>query len=320
MTTGVLLVNIGGAESVRQSREFLWRMFTDSAILPLPFGFRHLLAGWIAWTRAGKSWEMRKRQTESPVFRGSMKTAEKLREELEDGETVECAYSYSSPLIEQGFAKLAGQGVERIVVLPLYPHPSACTTGSIKTQVNALRLKFPTIETVFVEGLYQHGLFNSWWIEMINEHLSRHDSPPVLLFSAHAIPARLADAGDPYVAAVNESAARIAESLHLRHKVAYQSRMGRTRWTEPTTEDALRDLLQKDEKDIMILPFSFVGENLETFTEIDEELIPALSDEYPGALISRPEIPDAHSEFIALLASLIRNGTRVEEVVTENPE
>jgi ferrochelatase len=147
----------------------------------------------------------------------------------------------------------------------------------------------------------------NFWVKLIKDHIHQnHSAEPLLLFSAHSIPKALVDKGDTYPQAIEGSAKAIAESLGYQWKVAYQSGMKRSEWIGPDVNAVLHDLAVKNVSDIIIIPISFVNENLETLYDIDQQIIPAAKD-IPGIKnISRVTIPVADPEFINLLCRLVQ--------------
>jgi len=112
------------------------------------------------------------------------------------------------------------------------------------------------------------------------------------------------DIGDTYPQAIEGSAKTIAESLGYQWQVAYQSGMKRSEWIGPDVNAVIKDLALQNVTDIIIIPISFVNENLETLYDIDQQIIPAAKN-IPGIKnISRVNIPVADPEFINLLCRL----------------
>lgn len=264
MRLAVLIINIGGVEDYWKYPAFLFRMFTDPYILPVPAPLRFLIASLISVFRVPFVLPKYIRIGGSPIVYQSKKQAEALKERLIpyfDEVDVFCAMLYSEPLFSKVASKI--KGYDRLVVIPMYPQYSMTTTGAVEHRVKSLFDRF-----LLVKELYRHPLFVKLWKEAVFPHLDGEH----IIFVAHSIPERWVRRGDPYREQVYESARLIAEALGVsEYSVAFQSRMGPVRWVGPELSEVMRDLRRKGVDKVVVVPVSFLNEHLETIYELDVE-------------------------------------------------
>ncbi|XP_059624469.1 ferrochelatase-2, chloroplastic isoform X3 [Cornus florida] len=286
---GVLLLNLGGPETLNDVQPFLFNLFADPDIIRLPRLFRFLqkpLAQFISVLRAPKSKEgYASIGGGSPLRRITDAQAEELRKALCDKNVPAKVYvgmRYWHPFTEEAIEQIKRDGITKLVVLPLYPQFSISTSGS------SLRL----LESIFREDEYlvnmQHTVIPSWYqregyikamANLIEKELKFFDSPGkvMIFFSAHGVPlAYVEEAGDPYKAEMEECVDLIMEELEKRritnaYTLAYQSRVGPVEWLKPYTDETIIELGQKGVKSLLAVPISFVSEHIETLEEIDVE-------------------------------------------------
>ena len=306
--TGVLLVNMGGPGSLKEMKIFLARMFKDPFILPYGKITRNLLSFIISNSRYRKSWKKYELIGGTPIISATNKTVHSLQDKLGNRYKVRMAFSYSSPLIEESLLAFREEGIVDIAVIPLYPQSSYSTTSSVKADIEKVTSKGTKLNIKFVKEFYNYEGFIGFWAEVISEHiLANKYVNPILLFSAHSIPKNLADKGDTYPLAIEECSRLIAENIGLEYDFTYQSGMRYGEWLKPDVKDKLKALMQAGRKEIIIVPISFVNENLETLYDIDKDIIPYAQNELGINSISRVNIPVANEMFIQLLANLVRN-------------
>ncbi|XP_042385428.1 ferrochelatase-2, chloroplastic-like [Zingiber officinale] len=286
---GVLLLNLGGPETLDDVQPFLFNLFADPDIIRLPRLFRFLqkpLAQFISVVRAPKSKEgYASIGGGSPLREITDAQAQALRKALCDKNVPAKVYvgmRYWHPFTEEAIEQIKMDGITKLVVLPLYPQFSISTSGS------SLRL----LECIFREDQYlvnmQHTVIPSWYqregyikamADLIERELQKFESPMkvMLFFSAHGVPlAYVEEAGDPYKAEMEECVDLIMEELEKRgitnaFTLAYQSRVGPVEWLKPYTDETIVELGQKGVKSLLAVPISFVSEHIETLEEIDVE-------------------------------------------------
>jgi protoporphyrin/coproporphyrin ferrochelatase len=303
--TGVLLVNMGGARSREEMKDFLACMFKDPRILPFGKVFRNMLSFIISNARYKKSWKKYELIGGTPIIDATQASVLALQTELDHSCQVKMAFSYTSPTIEESLLAFKHEGITKITVIPLYPQASFSTTGSVQDDVQRISAKEKVFDIRFENEFYHHPEFINFWSGLIRAHIKvKGLSAPYLLFSAHSIPRYMVDKGDTYSRAIAESAALIAGNLGLGFEVTFQSGMGGGKWIGPDVKASLRSIAGKAE--IVIIPISFVNENLETLYDLDKDIIPFAKRELGIKQISRVKIPEAAESFISLLASIVR--------------
>eukprot|EP00850_Spirogloea_muscicola_P008704 SM000047S16843 [mRNA] locus=s47:194683:198018:- [translate_table: standard] len=286
---GVLLLNLGGPESLADVQPFLFNLFADPDIIRLPKPFRFLqrpLAQTISSLRAPKSQEgYAAIGGGSPLRRITDEQAEALKGALAKKDLLAEVYvgmRYWHPFTEEAIAQIKADRVTRLVVLPLYPQFSIATSGS------SLRL----LERLFREDNYlvnmEHTVIPSWYqrvgyveamADLIRRELHKFADPSGvnIFFSAHGVPvAYVEEAGDPYKAEMEECVELIMDELRRLgspnpHTLAYQSRVGPVEWLKPYTDATIAELGQNGVKSLLAVPISFVSEHIETLEEIDVE-------------------------------------------------
>jgi ferrochelatase len=334
--TAVVLFNLGGPDDLAAVEPFLINLFSDREIIELPLGaaLQPVMARLIAKMR-GPS--VRKNYARigggSPQLRITRTQAEALEEQLNAGlggrrnARVFIAMRYSRPSSADALEAIAAAGITRIVTLTLFPHWSKATTGSSRNEFERAladpRWAAHTFEVSHIEHYYDDpGYLDAMtmtvrtaWDTIPVERRNR----TVILFSAHGLPQKFIDEGDPYVAHIQATRWGILERLDLpnRQLLAYQSRTGPVKWLGPGTEETIRELGREGVKDLFVIPLSFVSDHIETLYEVDM----LFADAARAAGITgyyRPEALNAHPLFIDALTRLVRRhvGRGVDEEET----
>ncbi|NND43866.1 MAG: ferrochelatase [Xanthomonadales bacterium] len=314
--TGVLMVNLGTPEAPTPKAvgRYLNEFLSDPLVVDLPaWLWRPLLRLVIVPLRRRRSAEAyRKVWTEegSPLLVLSRRLAERVQQALGAQFQVELAMRYGAPSIRSGLEKLRQAGVERLVVLPLYPQYSRTTTQTVIDGVSeALRDMqwFPAISTV--QRYHDHPD----WIEAVADSVRRfrqeHGAADKLLFSLHGIPQRYARAGDPYPLECQQSVAAIVQVLGLEPRhwlLAFQSRVGREPWLQPYTDFVLKEWAESGVRTVQVACPGFAVDCLETLEEIamqNEELFR----EHGGERLEYiPALNDSPAQ-VAMMATLVRD-------------
>jgi protoporphyrin/coproporphyrin ferrochelatase len=302
----ILLVDMGSPSSEKEMKTFLRNMFLDPAIIPFPSIFRNILSLIISNARFKKSWFKYELIGGSPLFLSDENLSENLSEALGNGYMITNAFSYSSPLIKDKIASLYKQGIRNLQVIPLYPHFSFTTTGSVKSDISKIQRKYKDLDIHLTERFCNNPNFIKYWQTLIEDSIEKNNlSSPLLVFSAHSIPAHNIKKGDTYVNEINESCEKIAQSLGLEYRIAYQSKMSGTKWVEPDTKSMLKQLSTEDIKDVLLVPISFLSENLETIYDLDTDIVPYAQKHLNFRNISRVRFHQSHPLLIQTLKSLI---------------
>lgn len=271
----VLLANMGAPVSEREMKTFLKRMFSDKAIIYAPWLVRFVMSFLISNLRYKSSWKKYKQIGGSSLQQSMNETAANLSNLLGENYVVGCVYSYSQPFIEDKIAELYAQEIREITVISMYPQASFSTSGSVQHTIDKVQNQYIDMNIVFIEDYFNNDLFIESWINLIKAKINDMAyKAPYLLFSAHAIPQSFVTRGDLYTLKLEISAALIAEKLNLPYSLSYQSKIGPMAWTTPNTIDQLKELQCRGVNQIIIVPLSFINENLETCYDLDIELIP----------------------------------------------
>ncbi len=303
--TGVLLLNLGGPDSLGSVKPFLYNLFSDRDIIRLgPRPLQRPLAFLISALRAPKSrCAYAMIGGKSPIAEITAAQAEALEKAL--GMPVYFAMRYWHPSIEDTVKRLYEDGIEKLIVLSLYPHYSVATSGSSLRAFRKAVKPYP-IETVAIGSWHDHPLYIDALLDVIKggsapSHFG--GSAPHLLFSAHSLPKKFIEAGDPYVGEIMGTIGKVLERLPMRWHLGYQSRSGPVRWLGPPTEEVLRRLAKKRVRNVLIVPISFVSDHIETLYEIDilyKGIAEAL-----GIEMRRTESLNTNPLFIKALSALV---------------
>ncbi len=277
----IVVFNLGGPDSPKAVRPFLFNLFNDPYIIPLPTPLRWLLATTISTLRAKKSRGYYERLGGKSVLLPETEAqAEALREAAKPhaGESrVFVLMRYWHPMAREVVADLKAYDPTRIVVLPLYPQFSTTTTG---TTLAALKLeaKRQSLNTP-MEVLCCYPTDDGFIAPVAEKLRGAYDTAkahgkPRVLFSAHGLPEKTIAGGDPYEWQVAESTKAVvarADIADLDWTICYQSRVTPVPWLGPPVESEIRRA-GADGVPIIIVPISFVSEHVETLVELDETM------------------------------------------------
>ena len=301
---GVLLVNMGGPQSIEEMRLFLKNMFSDKYILPLPSGLRQFVAYMIAKKRYPASWEKYQLIGGTPIIKHTEATAKALQQAAKI--PVYPAYSYTPPFISDVMYKMNKDGIDEIIILTMYPQASDTTTTSVFADVTKATKNLPPVTIRKICDYSAHPAFLDYWQTLIENHIEQEGlKDPLLLFTAHAIPLYGVRKGDKYPDTVRHMAKRLADLMNRRYEVAFQSRVGPVKWVGPDTDDHLEELVAGGEKNVVLIPISFTTECLETTYDLNIKLVDIYKEDERIQHISRVEIPSAHPLFIESLKKII---------------
>src|ERR1022692_2814539 len=276
---GVVLFQLGGPDTLAAIEPFLYNLFCDPDIIDFPFARigRKPLAKLISTTRA------RKVQPHyatigggSPIRRFTEQQALALESELAHrGLDARCfvAMRYWHPFTSEAIAELQAAQCDEVVLLPLYAQYSSTTTGS---SLNEWRRLFRGDVPVHNVGpFYRHPMYLDAVIEKIEEALARFPVPAraEIVFSAHSVPLSVIAKGDPYQRQIEETVQLLMErgGWPNRHRLCYQSKVGASKWLQPSLHRTLHELAARKAREVCIVPVAFVSDHVETLGEIDHE-------------------------------------------------
>lgn len=274
---GILLLQMGGPDTLDDIPAFLYNLFSDRDIIKLgpPF-LQKPLARLIARKRAPKSQAIyAKIGGGSPLKKLTREQAAALQEKLAaDGRfTVEVAMRYWQPTADQAMTSLAAQQVEKIILLPLYPHFTKATSGSSLKDARRAHSKFAgNIPLDEIPSWPRQPHYISALVERIREGAGLFGAEPFqLVYSAHSLPVSFIKEGDPYIKELMQSIDAVEEQTEVRGIVAYQSRSGPVEWLSPSTAETIEKLAGDGCRNILMVPISFVSDHVETLYEINME-------------------------------------------------
>ncbi|HIJ81029.1 MAG TPA: ferrochelatase [Desulfuromonadales bacterium] len=313
-TTAVLLLQMGGPDSLAAIEPFLYNLFSDRDIISIgPALLQPFIARQIARRRAKKVTEYyRKIGGKSPIRELTEQQALSLQQAL--GENFRCfvAMRYSQPDTASALATISREGIASLIVLSLYPHYSRATTGSSINQLERdLKKTAAPLKVSYIRQFYDHPSYISSLAGKIENGLAAFSdrSSVQLVFSAHGLPQSFIDSGDPYLDHIQATVRLVMERFRdISHHLAFQSRAGPVKWLEPSTETKIAELAGAGCKQLLMVPLSFVSDHIETLYEIDIQYR-----EEANALgikdFRRTEALNSSPEFISCLAELVRSCT-----------
>jgi protoporphyrin/coproporphyrin ferrochelatase len=311
----VVLFNLGGPDSLKAVKPFLFNLFRDPSIITLPAVARLPLAALISTTReklAQANYAIM--GGASPLLPETKAQAAALEAELagkDPGVEARCfiAMRYWKPFARETAREVAAFAPDEIVLLPLYPQYSTTTTASsLKDWLSVY--KGPGHSRTVCCYPTALGLVDAH-VNAIRKTWADAGEPKGLrlLFSAHGLPQKIVDGGDPYQAQIEATAAVIATALpeFPDWKVCYQSRVGRLQWLKPSTDTEIRHA-GSEGKGVLIAPIAFVSEHVETLVELDVEY-GHLAKAVGCAPYLRARTPGVEAGFIADLARSVLDAT-----------
>ncbi|KAF0220835.1 MAG: hypothetical protein FD174_832 [Geobacteraceae bacterium] len=309
--TAVLLLQMGGPDSLDAVEPFLFNLFSDRDIIKIgPAFLQPLIARFISKRRAPKVEAYYGLiGGKSPIRELTESQAKALEEKL--GSDFRCfvAMRYWKPSTIEALAAIKKEGIFRIVALSLYPHYSRATTGSSVNELKRVLAEAGIqFEVSYLDRFYDHPLYIAALAEKIGEGLEQFHplSQVEILFSAHSLPQSFIDQGDPYLSHIEETVRLVMERFgNVTHHLAFQSRAGPVKWLEPSTEDMLKQLAAQGCKNLLVVPLSFVSDHIETLYEIDIQYS-AEAWKLGYANFRRSPSLNSSPTFIECLADLVR--------------
>jgi len=282
---GILLINLGTPEAPTAAavrpylKEFLW----DRRVVEIPRAVWWLiLNGIILNTRPAKSAEKYAaiwRPEGSPLKHFTERQTRLLAAELKRRQpmpvVVDYAMRYGQPSVADKIAEMKAQGVDRLLIVPLYPQYAASSTGSALDAVweNLLHSRNPP-ETRSIKHFHDHPGYIAALRQSVEAYWAEHGRPDVLVMSFHGTPRRTLDLGDPYHCECRKTGRLLAEALGLapeQFRISFQSRFGRAEWLQPYTAATLEELGRNKTRRVDVICPGFVADCLETLEEIAME-------------------------------------------------
>jgi ferrochelatase len=280
--TGVLLANLGSPKAPTTSavRKFLKDFLGDPRVVNIPRPIWLLILHCFVLpfrpAKSAKAYQKIWTEKGSPLIFLTRQFSEKLAEKLNPSSVVvSYAMRYGEPCIANQLKSLRQEGVDNIVVLPLYPQYSSTTTASIYDDVikefNQWR-HLPSFQ--FISDYHNHDIYINAIVETVKLSWQEHGKNELLLMSFHGLPELLTKLGDPYYHQCQETARLIAEKLGLDEKqwlLVFQSRFGKAEWLKPYCFDTLQKLPGQGIKTLDVICPGFAVDCLETLEEMAME-------------------------------------------------
>ena len=281
---GVLLLNLGGPDKIEDVRPFLYNLFSDPEIIRLPVKALQKPLAWLISTLRAKTSQENYLEIGggSPLREITEAQANALGRKLGEmgyDAKIYIGMRYWHPFTEEAIEQIKKDGIQEVVVLPLYPQFSISTSGSSFRVLEQMWSSDPilkNIEYTIVPSWYKNPGYLQSMADLIAKELDEFPNPEEVrvFFSAHGVPVSyVEEAGDPYKQQIEECTHLIMQTLARSnpYTLAYQSKVGPVEWLQPYTDDALEDLAAEGVKDLVVVPISFVSEHIETLQEIDIE-------------------------------------------------
>ena len=268
----VILLNLGGPDSLDGVEPFLVNLFSDVISLPWgKFGSR-FLGQLMARRRKERSQQLyRDIGGKSPILAETKAQAAALQAFLGEAYKVHIAMRYSSPTIDEIKSELKDQDIvwDEFIVLPLFPQYSFATTRTC--QIEWERDGQLKAETSFIQSYHDHPGYIAALRDIINHALSAHvaDERCHILFSAHGLPQSYIRRGDVYQTQIEDTVRLVMDGLPHKHSLAYQSKVGPVKWLAPSIADEITALAKSGVAELAVVPIAFVSEHLETLQELD---------------------------------------------------
>ncbi len=278
MKQAIILLNMGGPNNLNEVEMFLTNMFDDPNILTMKSALmRKFIGSMITFTRTESAQDIYSQLGgKSPIVGHTKKLVRALQERLDDDVVVDFVMRYTPPFATEVIERLKDLEVEKIFLLPLYPQYSTTTTkSSLEDFERALHNSGLDAVLIETKHYYENVLLNKAIVKSIREAVSKDESETFdLIFSAHGLPQKIVDAGDPYERHIRRHVALIQDelkeqgmkfgSIHL----AYQSKIGPMQWLTPALDATLKAMINKK---VLIYPIAFTVDNSETDFELGIE-------------------------------------------------
>ncbi|XP_037661652.1 ferrochelatase, mitochondrial isoform X2 [Choloepus didactylus] len=292
--TGILMLNMGGPETLGEVHDFLLRLFLDRDLMTLPI--QDKLAPIIAKRRTPKIQEQYRRiGGGSPIKMWTSKQGEgmvKLLDELSPHTAPHKYYigfRYVHPLTEEAIEEMERDGLERAVAFTQYPQYSCSTTGS---SLNAI---------------YRHYREMGKKPAMTWSTIDRWPTHPLLI--------QVVNRGDPYPQEVGATVQRVMDKLGFSnpYRLVWQSKVGPMPWLGPQTDETIKGLCERGRRNILLVPIAFTSDHIETLYELDIEYSQVLANECGVEHIRRAESLNGNPLFSKALAHLVHSHLQSNE-------
>ncbi|XP_066152885.1 ferrochelatase, mitochondrial isoform X1 [Euwallacea fornicatus] len=319
--TAIVMLNMGGPQHTDQVHDYLHRIMTDRDVIQFPFA-QDFIGEWIAKRRTPT---VQKRYEEigggSPILKWTTLQGDLLCKKL-DKEHPETAphkaypaFRYASPFTEDALEQLQNDGVERAIIFSQYPQYSCATSGSSLNVVSKYfqQKGFPKgLKLSIIDRWSVHPLLAQCFADLIKKEIKKLPEEvrkeALILFSAHSLPLKAVNRGDPYPSEVGCTVQLVMWDLKYcnPYQLVWQSKVGPLPWLGPFTDSSVKSYAKQGKKALIIVPIAFVNEHIETLHELDIEL----AEEAKKAgikIVRRVPTPNDHPLFIEALTDLVKH-------------
>ncbi|MFB9217453.1 ferrochelatase [Vibrio sinaloensis] len=311
---GVLLVNLGTPDEATAPavKKFLSQFLHDQRVVDMTrWLWCPILHGVILPIRSPKVAKLYQTvwmEDGSPLMVYSKRQAKKLQQATDM--PVELGMTYGTPSLQSGIEALISQGVEEVIVLPLYPQYSGTTTAAVSDGLAKAFKKIPVMPAYrFVRDYHEHPLYIKALAESVRRSWDKNGRGDYLLCSYHGIPKRYADNGDIYPQHCERTTELLGKELGLSSEqigMTYQSRFGREEWLQPYTDKTLEQLPSRGVKKLDIIAPAFSSDCLETLEEISEQCC-EIFEEHGGESFTYIPCLNDDDQHIEMMVNLIKD-------------
>jgi ferrochelatase len=280
--TGILLIQLGTPDAPTRPalKRYLRHFLSDPRVIDVPrWKWWFILNLFILNTRPQQSaakyariWDP---VTGSPLLHYTRRQAELLQQAMPDV-PVRFGMQIGNPPLGDVVREMIGQGIDRMIVLPMYPQYSDTTTASATDSLFKVLLRVRRVPALrIVPPYYDHPAYLDAMAAVIRDELKRLPwQPEHFIYSFHGLPQTYVDAGDPYPLQVQQTTRGLQERLQFpdgKWTQTYQSLFGRGEWLRPYTDEVLAKLAKSGVRRVFVTTPGFTADCLETIDEIGHE-------------------------------------------------
>ena len=316
---GILLSNLGTPDKPQRKelRVYLKEFLSDPRVIETPkLIWQIILNGIILNTRPQKSAKNYQKvwTDEGSPLLVILNKQKNLAQDLLKKENLELEFAigmrYGNPSIEKGLEELREKHCNKIIILPMYPHYCAATTGSTFDAVSNTMQKWRWVPSLrFISTYHDHPNYIKALANSIQKHWDEHGKPDKILFSYHGIPKKYFTKGDPYHCLCSKTTRLVREEMGLSEEfvmTTFQSRFGPEEWLQPYTDKTVEKLAKDKVEHLQIIAPGFSADCLETIEELDGENR-EIFEEHGGKKFSYIPCLNDQPDHINLIGALIKN-------------
>jgi ferrochelatase len=315
--TAIILFNLGGPDSKKAVKPFLFNLFNDKYIISLPKVIRYFIAWFISSRREKTAQEIYGFiGNKSPILeetKAQSSSLEKaLKGSLQTEHKVFVCMRHWHPMSDETIEKVEEYKPSEVILLPLYPQFSITTSlSSIEDFTDKLKNKFPKIDYKTICCYPKDKKFIQSHVDLIVSSFEKikDKNNCRILFSAHGLPKKIIESGDPYKWQIESTVKAVIEQLPFPkndYRISYQSRVGPLEWIGPNTGEEI-EKAGTEQKELIIVPIAFVSEHSETLVELDIEY-KKLADNWKINYIRVPTL-SINNYFIESLKEMVINAS-----------